>query len=97
GIGNRRVRCRVVGVELARVGVVPAGGHVDAVGGGVGPAGLVAEVTDSARGGQHLAEGVVGGGAGQRGKVGSELANDIGVQVGPQDALRRTGSGADQV
>ena len=74
--------------ELASGGVVPAGGHVDFAGLGVGVFGLVAE--DEVRGGagvrSDVAERIVDLRSAQRCAGRTEGADDFGVQVGPQQA-----------
>src|SRR5262249_24446397 len=63
------------------------GGHVDPAGVELGEAGLVAEVPGHTRAGDDGAEWAVGGGPGEGAAGGGELADDVGVQVGPgQDA-----------
>src|SRR2546430_10439432 len=100
-VGVGRVRHWVVGggvavVELAGCGVVPAGGHVDPAAGGFGEGGLVAEVPGHVGGRDQGAQRPVGTGSGQGGAGGGELADQVGVLVGPGQDTGGAGLDPDQ-
>src|SRR5581483_1450183 len=94
-VGVGRIRFGRVGygvprVELGCVRVVPAGQHVAATRGRLGPAGLIAEVPQHSCSANNFAVWVERSRSGQRRSGRGELSNDVCVQISPGERVRAT-------